>query len=56
MSLANDSVTKLDEFVIIPINVEGVEAAIKVWLVDMEVYDLLLGITWMRRALHANVW
>ncbi|MCJ1346904.1 hypothetical protein MMC31_005124 [Peltigera leucophlebia] len=50
VSLANDSVTTLDEYVVIPINVEGVEAVIKAWLVDVEVYDLLLGITWMRRA------
>ncbi len=45
VSLANDSVTILDEYVIIPISVEGVEAVIKAWLVDVEVYDLLLGIT-----------
>lgn len=50
VSLANDSVTTLDEYVVIPINVEGVEAVIKAWLVDVEVYDLLLGINWMRRA------
>lgn len=50
VSLANDSVTTLNKYVIIPINVEGVEAVIKAWLVDVGVYDLLLGITWMRRA------
>ena len=50
MSLANDSVTTLDEYVIIPINVERVNAVIKAWLVDVEVYDLLFGITWMRQA------
>ncbi len=50
VSLANDSVTTLDEYVIILINVEGVEAVIKAWLVNVEVYDLLLDITWMRRA------
>ncbi len=50
VSLANDSVTTLDEYVIIPINIEGMEAILKAWLVDVEVYDLLLGITWMRRA------
>ncbi len=50
VSLANDSVTTLDKYAIIPINVEGVEAVIKAWLVDIEVYDLLLGITLIRRA------
>lgn len=44
VSLANDSVTTLDEYVVIPINVEGVEAVMKAWLVDDEVYDLLLGL------------
>ena len=48
--LANDNVTTLDEYVIIPINVEEVEAVTKAWLVDTEVYDLLLGIIWMRWA------
>lgn len=35
---------------IIPINMEGVEAVIKAWLIDIEVYDLFFGITWMRQA------
>lgn len=48
VSLANDSITILDKYVIISINVERVEVVIKAWLVDVEVYDLLLGITWMR--------
>ncbi len=49
VSLANDDLTTLTEYVKIRVNVEGVEAAIKAWLVDVEVYDLLLGIPWMRR-------
>lgn len=40
---------------IIPINIEGVETIIKVWLVNMEVYDLFLGITWMRRANYTKI-
>lgn len=35
---------------IISINVKGIEAVIKAWLVDVEVYDLFLGIIWMRQA------
>lgn len=50
VSLANNSVTKLDKYVIIPINMEGVEAVINAWLIDVEVYDLLFGIIWMRQA------
>ena len=45
VSLANNSVTILDKYVIILINVEGVEAVIKAWLVNIEVYDLLFDIT-----------
>lgn len=30
-------------------NVEEVEAIIQAWLLVVEVYDLLLGIPWMRR-------
>lgn len=43
-SLANNSVITLDKYVIILINMKRVEMVIKSWLVDMEVYDLLLGI------------
>lgn len=49
VSLANDDLTRLTEYVKIRANVEGVEAIIKAWLVDVEVYNLLLGIPWMRR-------
>ncbi len=50
ISLTNDSVTTLDKYVIISINVERVKAVIMAWLVDVEIYDPLLGITWMRLA------
>lgn len=50
MSPANDSVTILDEYVVISINMEKVEAVIKAWLLDVEIYNLLLSITEMRRA------
>ncbi len=53
VSLANDSVTTLREYVLVPVNVEGIEAVIKAWLVDVEVYDLLLGVSWLRRV-HCN--
>ncbi|MCJ1345426.1 hypothetical protein MMC31_003633 [Peltigera leucophlebia] len=49
ISLANDASTTLSEFVKIPVNVQGVETVIRAWLVDMKVYDLLLGVSWMRR-------
>ena len=39
----------LSEYVKIPVNVQGIEAIIRAWLVDVEVYDLLLGVPWMRR-------
>lgn len=39
----------LSEYVKIPVNVEEVEAVLRAWLVDIRVYDLLLGVPWMRR-------
>lgn len=48
MNLANESVTTLEKYVVIPIDIKGVEAVMKAWLVDVEVYDLLLDITKMR--------
>lgn len=49
VSLANDSVTVLSEYVKIPVNVQGVEAVVRAWLVDVGVFDLLLGVPSMRR-------
>lgn len=48
MSLANNNLIILTEYVKIRVNIEGVETAIKVWLIDVEVYDLLLDIPWMK--------
>ncbi|MCJ1349846.1 hypothetical protein MMC31_008088 [Peltigera leucophlebia] len=49
ISLANDATTTLSKFIKIPVNVQGVETVIRPWLVDVKVYDLLLGVSWMRR-------
>ena len=53
VSLATDKIDVLTEYVKVPVNVEGDEAIIKAWLVDVDIYDLLLGLTWMRRV-HCN--
>ena len=53
VSLATDKIDVLTEYVKVPVNVEGVEAVIKAWLVDVDIYDLLLGLTWLRRV-HCN--
>jgi hypothetical protein len=53
ISLANDFVTTLREYVLVSVNVEGIEAVIKAWLIDVEVYDLLLRVSWLRRV-HCN--
>lgn len=47
--LATDVISTLTNYVHLPVNVEGVRALIKAWVVDNQVYDLLLGIPWMRR-------
>lgn len=41
-SLANDTLTTFNEYVKLPINIQGVVASIKAWLVDVDVYGLLL--------------
>ena len=53
VSLANDTLDTLTRYAKLPINVQGVEALIKAWVVDVEVYDILLGLGWMRRV-HCN--
>ena len=53
VSLATDKLDTLTNYVCIPVNVEGVEAIIKAWVVQVDIYDLLLGLTWMRRV-HCN--
>ncbi len=53
VSLINDFITTLREYVLISINVEEIEAVIKAWLIDVEVYDLLLRVFWLRRV-HCN--
>lgn len=49
ISLANDTTTTLSKFVKIFINVQGVKLVIRAWLTDVKIYDLLLGVLWMRR-------
>jgi len=53
VSLATDKIDTLTDYVKIAVNVEGVEALIKAWIVDVEIYDLLLGLSWLRRV-HYN--
>lgn len=44
VSLVNNDLTILTEYVKIQVNIKEVEPIIKAWPVDVEVYDLLLGI------------
>ena len=44
VSLANNTLTTLDKYVKVAVNIEGVECFIKAWIVNVEVYDLLLGV------------
>ena len=49
ISLADDQLTTLTRYVVIPVNVEGVEAMIKAYILPVNAYDLLLGIRWERQ-------
>lgn len=53
ISLVNDSIIIFREYVLISVNVKGIEAVIKTWLIDVKVYDLLLRVSWLRRV-HCN--
>ncbi len=53
VSLINNSITTLRKYVLISVNVKKIEAIIKAWLVDVEIYDLLLEVFWLRRV-HCN--
>ncbi len=53
VSLATDKLDTLTNYVLIPVNMEGVAATIKAWVVQVDIYNLLLGLTWMRRV-HCN--
>ena len=44
----------LTDYVLAPLNVESIENIIKAWVVDVEIYDLLLGLFWLRRV-HCNL-
>lgn len=47
--LATDVISTLTNYTHLPVNVKGVQAFVRAWVVDNQVYDLLLGISWMRR-------
>ena len=49
VSLATEVVSTLTNYVFLPVNVIGVQAIVKAWICENQVYDLLLGIPWMRR-------
>ena len=49
VSLATDAIHTLTNYVYLPVNVQGIQAVVKAWVVDNQVYDLLLGVPWIRR-------
>lgn len=44
VSLATDAVYTLTNYVQLPVNMQGVQAIVKAWVVDNQVYNLLLGV------------
>ena len=49
VSLATDKLDELTDYMYVPVNVQGVEAIIKAWIVRVDIYELLLGLSWLRR-------
>ena len=49
VSLANDSVIVLSKYVKIPVNIQEIEAVVQAWLVDIKVYNLLVGVPWIQK-------
>lgn len=48
-SLATDILTTITNYIYLPVNVEGIQAVVKAYVVENQVYDLLLGVPWIRR-------
>ena len=53
VSLATNKLNILTNYVKISINVEEIEALIRAWIMNVDIYDLLLDLSWMRRV-HCN--
>ena len=49
----NNTLTTLTSFIMISVNVKGIKAVVKAWIVDVKVYDILLRVSWMRHV-HFN--
>lgn len=48
MSPINNNIIILNKYIFILINVKRVKLIIKIWSVNIKIYDLLLSITWIR--------
>ena len=53
ISLADNHTTVLKRYMHLPVNVSGVRAFVKSYIINANTYDLLLGVRWMRRVRHA---
>jgi hypothetical protein len=53
ISLADNSTALLQRYVLLPVNVSGVLATLKCYLINVTTYDLLLGVRWMRQVRFA---
>lgn len=49
ISLANNATTTLSKFVKTPVNIQEIEIVVKAWLIDVKVYDLLLGVSCIKQ-------
>ncbi|KAJ5574230.1 uncharacterized protein N7459_008657 [Penicillium hispanicum] len=49
ISLADNTITTVQDYVLVPVNVAGCVADLKAYIMKVNTYDLLLGLKWMRR-------
>ena len=49
VSLATNIISTLTNHIFLSVNVQNIQAIVKAWIVENQVYDLWLGILWMRR-------
>lgn len=52
ISLADNHTTILKRYIYLPVNVGGIRAFVKCYIISANTYDLLLGVRWMRRVRH----
>ena len=52
VSLATNKLNTLINYIFISINIKEIEVTIKAWIINVEIYDLLLELSWIKRVYY----